>query len=62
MEMKFDGDKIPAVTITVDEAMLTAAMKKAVETKLVPKHVDTETYTRIWDAMKQVLQAALAVV
>jgi hypothetical protein len=40
--------------------MLEAAMTKAAETGLVPRHgVDLETYLKTWDAMKQVLQAAL---
>lgn len=43
----------------VTEEMLTAAMKKAVETGLLPKHADEQTYIKNWDGMKAVLQAAL---
>ena len=42
----------------VTHEMLEAAMKKAVETGLVRKHGDSETYLKLWDAMKQCLQAA----
>jgi len=42
----------------VTQEMLEAAMKKAVQTGLVPKHVDGDTYLKNWDAMKQCLQAA----
>jgi hypothetical protein len=43
----------------VTQEMLEAAMKKAVETGLIPKHVDQETYLENWSSMKAVLQAAL---
>lgn len=45
----------------VTEEMLAAAMKKAVESGLLPKHADSETYLKKWDGMKQCLQAALDV-
>jgi hypothetical protein len=45
----------------VAEAMLQAAMKKAVEVGLVPKQLDADTYLKNWDGMKAVLQAALDV-
>lgn len=44
----------------VTQEMLNAAMKKAVETGLVPKHSDPDTYLKQWDAMKACLAAALA--
>ena len=45
----------------VTQEMLNAAMKKAVETGLVAKHLDPEAYLKQWDAMKACLSAALAV-
>ncbi len=45
----------------VTQEMLNAAMKKAVETKILQKSVDEETYLRNWDGMKKVLEAALKV-
>lgn len=44
----------------VTQEMLNAAMKKAVETGLVAKHADPDTYLKQWDAMKACLQVALA--
>lgn len=45
----------------VTDAMLAAAMKKAVELELLPKHLPSnEAYVKVWDAMKEVLQAAQA--
>lgn len=43
----------------VTHEMLTAAMKKAVETGMLPKQVDEDTYLKNWSGMKQALQAAL---
>jgi hypothetical protein len=43
----------------VTQEMLNAAMKKAVELGLVPKHMSGDSYLKTWDAMKQSLQAAL---
>lgn len=43
----------------VTPEMLEAAMKKAVETGLLPKHVDDETYLKNWAGIKAVLQAAV---
>lgn len=43
----------------VTEEMLAAAMKKAVESGVLPKHVDETTYLKNWAGMKQALQAAL---
>jgi hypothetical protein len=43
----------------VTQEMLEAAMKKAVETGLLPKLVDEDTYLKNWSGMKAVLQAAL---
>lgn len=43
----------------VTEEMLKAAMKKAVETGMLPKHVNEETYLKNWSGMKKALQAAL---
>lgn len=43
----------------VTEQMLAAAMKKAVETGMLAKLVDEETYLKNWNSMKQSLQAAL---
>lgn len=43
----------------VTQEMLEAAMKKAVETGLLPKFADGDTYLQRWGAMKQCLQAAL---
>lgn len=42
----------------VTEEMLEAAMKKAVETGLIPKHVNQETYLQNWSSMEAVLKAA----
>lgn len=39
--------------------MLTAAMKKAVELKLIPKWGDEESSAKLWDGMKEVLEAGL---
>lgn len=47
--------------MNVTQEMLEAAMKKAVETGLVPKFADEDFYLKRWDAMKQCLQAALDV-
>lgn len=55
MSERIDGKKMPQVT----DAMLHAAMKKAVELGLIPKQVDAETYLKNWDGMKLILQAAL---
>lgn len=43
----------------VTDEMLAAAMKKAVETGVLPKIVDDATYLKNWQGMKQALQAAL---
>ena len=43
----------------VTQKMLEAAMKKAVETGVLAKSVDEETYLKNWDGMKKALQAAL---
>jgi len=43
----------------VTQEMLNAAMKKAVELGIFPKHGDEQTYLRHWESMKQVLEAAL---
>jgi len=45
--------------VEVTEAMLAAAMKKAVELGIVPRHLDSESYLKTWSAMKACLQAAL---
>lgn len=45
----------------VTEQMLAAAMKKAVESGMLAKHVDEATYLKNWSGMKQALQAALDV-
>lgn len=42
----------------VSQEMLNAAMKKAVETGLLPKYADTDTYLKQWEAMRHCLQAA----
>lgn len=44
----------------VTQEMLNAAMKKAVETGLVPKVCDPESYLKHWNAMKACLEAAMA--
>ncbi|MBN3777001.1 hypothetical protein G3O06_05380 [Burkholderia sp. Ac-20345] len=44
----------------VTEAMFAAALKKAVEVGLLPKQADAETYLKNCEAVKAVLQAALA--
>lgn len=44
----------------ITDAMLQAAMKKAVELGFFPAHADTDTYMKQWDGMKAVLQAAVA--
>lgn len=43
----------------VTQEMLEAAMKKAVELKIIPKWGDAESYVTLWDGMKQVLEAGL---
>lgn len=43
----------------VTDAMLAAAMKKAIETGVLPKQADEATYLKNWTGMKQALQAAL---
>lgn len=44
----------------VTQEMLNAAMKKAVETGLVPKHCDPDAYLKQWSALKACLEAAMA--
>ncbi len=43
----------------VTEEMLTAAMRKAVELGLFPKHAAVETYLKHWDGMRECLKAAI---
>ena len=43
----------------ITNEMLTAAMKKAVELKVFPKHVDEETYLKSWENMRAILIAAI---
>lgn len=43
----------------ISHGLLSAAMKKAVETGILPMQVDEETYTKNWCGMKEALQAAL---
>jgi hypothetical protein len=44
----------------VTEDMLQAAMKKAVETGLVPKYsAGEESYLKLWAAVKATIQAAI---
>ncbi len=43
----------------VTEDMLVAAVKKAVELKLIPKWADDELYTKNWEMIKQILKAAI---
>lgn len=43
----------------VTDEMLAAAMKSAVATGLVPKHLESDDYLKTWEAMKHALQAAL---
>jgi hypothetical protein len=52
------GPKV-TVDVKVTDAMLQAAMKKAVELSLFPAHADTDTYVKQWDGMKAILQASL---
>lgn len=42
----------------ITQEMLQAAMQKAVETGIVPKYTDGDTYLRNWEAMREVLQAS----
>lgn len=51
------SDKINGTNLTYK--MLTAAMKKAVERRLFPKNVDTETYLENWETMILCIQAAI---
>ena len=44
----------------VTQEMLNAAMKKAVELGVFPKHAGADDYLKHWDAMKACLEAALA--
>lgn len=44
----------------ITDAMLQAAMTKAVELGFVTAHADTDTYVKQWDGMKAILQAAVA--
>lgn len=58
----FDGaghKERKAVTMQVTQEMLEAAMKAAVQTGLLPKYADGDTYLKRWDAMKQCIQAAI---
>lgn len=50
-----------ANNMEVSPKMLEAAMKKAVETGLLPKNADMDTYNKHWAGMKQCIQAALDV-
>ena len=44
----------------VTEEMLILAVRKAVQVGLLPSHnVNTETYLKNWDMIKQILKAAL---
>lgn len=43
----------------VDFQILADAMRKAVETSLIPKTADSDTYIRNWEAMKAILQQAI---
>lgn len=43
----------------ITDEMVQAAVKKAVEQGLIPKHCDTETYLKNYNAIKAVLQSAL---
>jgi hypothetical protein len=46
--------------VEVTHEMLHAAMKKAVETGVMPKMADEEKYLSNWAAMRKILEAALA--
>ncbi len=43
----------------ITHEMLEKAVKKAVELGLFPKHSDEQTYMKIWDGMREVLDAAI---
>ena len=43
----------------VTQEMLSAAMGKAVELGIIPKWGDEESYVKLWDGMKQVIEAAI---
>lgn len=43
----------------VTRGMLEAAMKQAVQTGLLPKYADEETYLNRWNSMNQCIQAAI---
>jgi hypothetical protein len=46
----------------ISNEMLAQAIKKAVEVGLIPNmEVDIDTYMKIWDAMKAILEAAINV-
>jgi len=45
--------------VEITNKMLVCAIQKAVEVKLVPKWGDPEAYVKIWDGMKEVLDAAI---
>lgn len=47
--------------MNVIEEMLAAAMKKLVETGVLPKHVDEATYLKNYAGVKLALQSALDV-
>ena len=53
------GDALAMRQCWLHNEMLSVAMKKAVETGVLPKHVDEDTYLKNWSGMKHVLQAAL---
>ncbi|MFZ3280119.1 hypothetical protein [Pseudomonas sp.] len=43
------------------QEMIRAAMIKAVETKLIPRHTLLAEYLKSWEQLEQILHAALAV-
>lgn len=49
---------LPEDVLSDDDAMLHAAMKKAVEIGVMPKHSDDESYLKNWAKMSEIISAA----
>jgi len=45
--------------VEITTKMLCAAVKKAVELKIIPQNVGLEDHSKYWDAIEQILKAAL---
>jgi hypothetical protein len=47
------------IKMEITYEMLHAAVKKAVELKIIPKNASLEDYLRYWNAIEQILRVAL---